>query len=512
MATLQVRLDNKTLPDDMKTVGSSLVKADGGNLYLRRVQNDPNSGSWKDEMLLKGRPDTLFVNIFNRRRVECRNPMPANTASVNMPLGDEFEEGNAPVGPQQPQLANTTFEIDLSAAYLGDGPFELKLEYRDNQDFDENDDRRKADMLTFISWEGLDRSKILVTPIHVESLPCIKLRGIFHQFAAKPANQAVNVQESDGFWNFISTAWAKSDWRRQKKFIRTLTRRGDQRSKSRINSYFEQKKEEVAPVSTSILADAEISDEEKARYLETLLQLPVNRRPRSRAFLDVLIPFVTHPNFKIRRNAARLLRAADYVNDDVAAAFEDFFKKEGQALAAKKIPGRDYSAQYLAVAAGRDIFYNKGISEIQELRRKFTALNAKQRDAALKKAVRSFSDGRKYARYAPADRRVLFSKLDYGTSMAYFSSAAAEFAAAKSKATTYSQLKDAIFKEVKQATVIPSKNALAARARNSFRRFIDGLGDQSARYSWQHHIAQAKKCLNTPLGLAFDCMQREKSG
>jgi len=206
-------------------------------------------------MLLKGRPDTLFVNIFNRRRVECRNSMPENTASEDMPLADEFEEGNAPVGPQQPQLGNTTFEIDLSAAYLGKGPFELKLEYRDNQDFDENDDRIKADMLTFLGWEGLDRTKILVTPIHVESLPCIKLRDVFHQFAANPANQNVNVQNSGGFWNFITTAWAGSDWRKQKKFIRNFTRRKDQRSKSRINSYFEQKKEEVAPVSTSILSD-----------------------------------------------------------------------------------------------------------------------------------------------------------------------------------------------------------------------------------------------------------------
>lgn len=489
-ATLKVRLNDPGTASAQKVKASSKANSDSGTIYSRYHQNEANLFSWRHDLLLQGKPETLHISIHGRQVMECETQADSNA------IEDEFEtaldEGAELFASR---TANTFFEVDLSEAYLPGQAFDIDFEYQDNLKFSDGEDElKRSDMLFLTKAKGIDVKKINVLARHTESLACRLDRIPNRYFKIKQSAQASTTGSS--WWAFLQPAFAADeDPVKQRQFIETLTQEKSGYNALRLNDYLSSNPKEAANVSADLLADPSVSVETKLGYLESLLTIPVSERPKSEDLLRSLVPLITHENFEIRRSAARLLRAPEYADETVIKSVVSYIEENEDALAGTPIAGRDYSALYLAAAAGRDVYYNYGISIMNDMISNADTKSDADLKQSTQRAKAAFEDGKALARYAPDDRKVLFSKLDYGNALVNFTAAsiswASDGAASQGNPDVRQVLKDA----QQQGTELPAGTPFVKQTLQSFETFLSEVNTAPTRYSWPHHVTQAQQCL-----------------
>jgi len=493
-ATLEVRLSDNDSNAKKSGEWRSSASAHDGYVYDRFIQPKSNLYNWIHEVLVPGQPKRLFFSVFRRRMLECRT--------------NAFDEFETPVSSSsEVGVANTDFEIELSQAYLKNSKFELEFVYKDNLPIDDvNDTRKTTDRLYLKHAEGIDISKLKVYATHTESLACTQDRLPNRYFEIEDSSKTT---KRNPVFSFVQSAIASdANPQQQKDFAETLS--GNITSSDRLSSFLSENPDQVETVSVGILSDDNVSDETKSSFLETLLTLSVSDRPKSDNFLHAFVPLIVHDNFDIRRNAARYLRAKGYADETVVQAVVNFIDSNEEDLAQKDVPERDYSALYLATAAGRDVFYNYGIRQIDEIYLNADTLTDQQVADRTSQALKTFDTGQALAKYAPEDRRVLFGKLDYGAALANYTAAALSWAHEQKAVATSSTVKEILDDARTKGATFPEGTAFVSDARSSFSDFLAKVEPLSDNYSWLHHIEQAKRCLATPGSeLSVTCLAPE---
>lgn len=501
-ATLSVRLNDSDVKESHRGKASSKAHADGALVYHRRGQNDPNVATWSHEVLVRGRPEKLFFSIFGRRTIECRTP--------------DFDEFESPLDGTTTAsgvgVANTFFEVDLSRAYKPGIDFDIDFEYQDNLLQEPGDTRKISDRLFLTRAEGIDVNELKVFASHTESLTCRQDRIPNRYFEVRLNDPSRTAENS--IFTFIRSAFAGNvDYQQQKTFVETLSKDGSPSNDGRLNSYLSANPEESEVISAEILSDPNVSLETKLGYLETLLTLSASDRPKTEVFLNELVPLITNDNFDIRRSAARILRAPEYTDETVVAAVQNYIDQNKDTLALKQVSGRDYSALYLATAAGRDVYYNYGIRQIDEIYASADDISAEELATRTGRAIETFEAGQVLSSYATDDRRVLFGKLDYGVALANYTAAGVAWAQTQKlddpNLENNASKVDAVISEARENGISFTDEAgYVLEARNSFKDFLHKVEPNSTNYAWPHHLKQAQQCLSSPdESLASNCLR-----
>jgi hypothetical protein len=498
-ATLRVRLNDTGNASEQNVRASSKANSESGSIYSRYHQNEANLSSWRHDLLLQGKPETLHLNIYGRQVMECDAIGDSNA------LSDEFETASDAGAEQSAsKTANTFFEVDLSEAYLPGQAFDIDFEYQDNLNFDIDDDTLvRADKLFLTKAKGIDVEKITVIATHTETLNCKRDRSPNRYFEVRQGSLGSNTEHA--WLSFFQPAFAGNESpEKQREFIEVLTKENSGYDTLRLNDYLSSNPKEAAGLSAEVLGDPSVGDETKLGYLNSLLTIPVSERPKSAALLQSLVPLVAHDNFEIRRSAARLLRAPEYADETVIQALHRYIETNKEKLANSRIPGRDYSALYLVAAAGRDIYYNYGISIMNEMIDNAGVQTDDSLQASASLARRAFTGGKNLAKYAPEDRKILFSKLDYGAALVNYTAASISWANAQPSPD--GNIQALLSSAQEQGFELPSGTPYVKETLQSFETFLGEVETAPSKYSWPHHVVQAQQCLASDNVLPTGCL------
>ncbi len=468
--------------------------------FQRGNQDEFDNSVFQYDLLFEKNTKKIGITIENRQPIAC--------ADTN---ADDFDPEFG--GSGQVVRPATTFWLDISKAVMEDQTFNIELKYLTDQQTPGVD--AAHDRLLVTKAEAINADAInLINVNHQEGPPCLdNLDGSFFFALALPTQSqpvAPVPAPSDGFLHqlfSIGRAFAQSIDTKQREFLKTTIGNSDTQQSQRLDSYLENSPERTADVAGAVLLGSGFSNQEQAEFIGKLRNLPPQERPREPAFLNAMFALIVNDDPTLRAAAARYLRAPQFVDEKLLEHYHGYFEENTPALKDQLVPGRDFDKAYLLAAAGRDIHYNFGIKLSNQLADIYAELPDNRRVEKIAEINDAFAGGQELAEFAPAERKVLFAKLDYGTAYALYRVALYDDVLTSLPKADSEILEAEIAKRRREklTTAAMASSQTAIEAFKTFEHKVE-IGDNANRYAWKHHIKQAKRCSAMPDQVSYNCL------
>jgi pimeloyl-ACP methyl ester carboxylesterase len=420
-------------------------------------------------LLSMARHNNLRVEISNRQPINC-NPES---------LEDEILERTGNV--------KTTYIFDLTNAHKWLGKTDISFSYL-GEVIGEN--AKKFDRLDVSASGGLDQDAIRLLLVKHEGDKCLDENNPFDSrnprktpFVRFLRNDAEEGQIASLLGPAI--AWAGEQ---KKPDIGTVLRSLKSKNPRVVEDSIEVLASEPQTATDSpagsvrdLVRNGELTDDALAKLLSAARD---SQAMSLKLDNDMIVGLTYHDNVKVRDAARSYARAPLNAGPQMVNAFEDAIARDLQRLRGMQVEGKAYGKDYLLLIAARDVYYNYGITRMDE---HLSALqNGRNPDFADVAAI--FQKGRELRNLAADDRqKVSLAKNTYGLALA--------------------QLRVAALVQALQVTggKDPQGFILKARSGNeplqdsgskaAFAEFLQETTALEKLYPWQNHITVARRCL-----------------
>ncbi len=231
----------------------------------------------------------------------------------------------------------------------------------------------------------------------------------------------------------------------------------------------------------------------------------------------IFSPQILEPVFELtwnddagKRAVARRFLSTEFVaRTNVMPRFQQSIKDHWDELVGHYVRDGDdpfSEKRYLALIALRDVYYNGALFRFDQV---IDLGAAGQIDETIDSVVKILAEGEQIADKADPRTRYAFAKNTYGRALSLFRYARVKLALAEGAAAkdpSAEAIRSDLVRFESENRPMPLDRFRAGEARDAFATFLKEVAGNEARYTWPHHIAQAKACTALPDALPADCL------